>query len=144
MNNLTLAAALLQQEGRRPPEPEVVTRTPATASPGTEPGSSRGPRPNARVGRFACARAEATTAIEGVTIREGVLVVQPDTFGLKARVLAETDRTDADALRKVLQRGASRFVAETKDSIPYIRTAEQNGYVWQTGVPVTDPHGPPE
>ena len=93
------------------------------------------------VGRFAWARStpdEAAKVIDGKLGK--VVVVQPDAFGLKGKVLASSDGKDLSA---ALAKGLRDFVAEPKDSRRHIDEGIRRGLVWKTEIPITDPQGPP-
>ncbi len=77
--------------------------------------------------------------IDGAEKKDGVLVVQPDTYGMKAKVLASDAGTDPEALAKALKAGAAKFVPETKDSKKHIDAGVKKGVNWKTEIPETDP-----
>jgi hypothetical protein len=99
------------------------------------------------IGRFAYARAAEATSIEGAPKGDGVLVVQPDTYGLKAKLLASDVGVDAASLAKALKAGADAFVPAAKDSMKHIESCRRQGIHWETAIPVTEPaprEGPPK
>jgi hypothetical protein len=90
-------------------------------------------------GRFVYAEtcdAKELSSIAGVTIKNGFIVVQPDTYGLKGKVLAEGND------ESVLKKGLSAFKAEAKDPRQHIEEGHRRGVNWKTEIPDTDP-GPP-
>lgn len=95
------------------------------------------------VGRLEYASAEQLKAIDGAAVREGLVVVEPDAYGLKGRVLAETPSASEADLRKTLDAALKAFAPKTKDSRTHIREGERAGVHWETVIPVTDPGGPP-
>jgi len=95
------------------------------------------------VGRLEYAPAEEPRAIDGATVREGLVVVEPDAYGLRGKVLAETASASEADLRKALDAALKAFVPKAKDSRAHIREGERAGVRWETVIPVTDPGGPP-
>ncbi|HYE97891.1 MAG TPA: thioredoxin family protein, partial [Planctomycetota bacterium] len=94
-------------------------------------------------GRLEYAPAEELRAIDGATVREGLVVVEPDAYGLKGKVLAETASASEADLQKALDAALKAFVPKAKDSRAHIREGERAGVRWETVIPVTDPGGPP-
>lgn len=98
-------------------------------------------------GRFVLARAtddRQLQAVEGLEDGQGIVVVEPDPFGLAGRVLAAAGpETDAAALALVLEVAAGRFSAEEKDTRDHVREGRRRGVHWETRIPVTDPGIPP-
>lgn len=97
-------------------------------------------------GRFAYVRAkdpaEAAEYVEGKVEPEGIVVVQPDAFGQKGRLLASAAGADGKAIGETLARGLKQFTAEPKDSRKHIDEGVRKGIVWKTEIPVTDPQAP--
>ncbi len=90
------------------------------------------------VGRFVFAvDAEAATAFDGLTGEPAVVVVQPDTFGQKAKVLAQADKPDD--LAAALRSGLKGFVKDDKETRTHISGGLKQGVFWETKTPVTDP-----
>ena len=83
-------------------------------------------------------------AIEGADKNPGVLVVQPDTFGLKGKTLAKI-ATDADAaeLKAGLLSAVRSFDRESRRQLQHVAEGREKGIDWKTAVPVTDPGRPP-
>ncbi|HEV3262364.1 MAG TPA: thioredoxin family protein [Gemmataceae bacterium] len=78
--------------------------------------------------------------IEGVKATPGVLVVQPDRFGLKGKVLKQVgEKASQDELRKGLQEVASLYRNEEKTFGSHVREGQKQGIFWETVTPVTDP-----
>jgi hypothetical protein len=98
------------------------------------------------IGKFAyvtVSDTEALKAVDGAEKKDGVLLVQPDAYGMKAKVLASDAGTAADALAKMLKAGAAKFIGEAKESKKHIDAGVKQGVNWKTEIPVTDP-GPPD
>jgi hypothetical protein len=94
------------------------------------------------VGRFAYAAApgpEELGAIEGAARREGIVVVEPDAYGLKGKALAQAG---PDGLKKALEAGLRAFAPGSKDSRKHIEEGLRAGVYWKTAIPVTDPLAP--
>ena len=101
------------------------------------------------IGKFAYAPSatEALGAIDGAPRRAGVLVVQPDPYGVKASLLAATEALDAEGLKKVLAEGLKKFAPQSKDTRSHIDEGHRRGIHWETVIPDTDPGpggGPPK
>jgi hypothetical protein len=78
--------------------------------------------------------------LEGVRAEAGVLVVQPDCFGLKGKILTQVGAAASrEELVKGLQEGAARHQRETRTFANHVRTGQQQGVFWETVLPVTDP-----
>jgi hypothetical protein len=95
------------------------------------------------IGRFIYGQASNAvelSAIEGVKADAAVLTVQPDRFGLKGTVLAQTGaEATAEDLVKCLEEAASRFRGEPVSPREHVRLGKQAGLIWETAIPVTDP-----
>lgn len=76
--------------------------------------------------------------IEGVET-DGLIVVQPDRYGLKGKVLTAVpgDRLASD-LAATLRTGVSLHQRAEK-SREHIRAGQQQGVFWETSIPVSDP-----
>lgn len=62
---------------------------------------------------------------------DGILVVQPDRFGLKGTVLAHDDGLTIEGVRSALRAGRAAFQAETKDTRKMIEEARAAGITWK-------------
>ena len=93
------------------------------------------------IGRFAYAAAgpEALGAIEGAPRRTGLLVVQPDPYGIKAALLASTEAVDAEGLKKALGEGLRKFAPASKETRTHIEEGRRRSIHWETAIPDTDP-----
>lgn len=78
--------------------------------------------------------------IEGVAAGGGLLVIQPDRYGLQGKVLAQA-ALDAplSELARVLRAGISQHQAVEKTFDNHVREGHHGGIFWETPVPVTDP-----
>lgn len=95
------------------------------------------------VGRAAFAIATKDTdlkPVSGAAKKPGVLVVQPDPYGLTGKVLAQTP-ADADAAKiaKALAEGFAAHKAAAKDPRTHIEQGRRLGVDWETEIPDTDP-----
>ena len=66
-----------------------------------------------------------------------LLVVQPDKYGLRGSVLAQT--ADPAAFADTLAAGAKAFKREAKTFSNHVREGHKDGVYWETKLPVTDP-----
>ena len=95
------------------------------------------------VGRFAWAVGAAPAdlaKIEGASGKTGLLVVEPDAYGLTGKLLAAAP-ADADekTLAKALADGLSRHHPIEKDPRRHIEEGKRLGVRWKTEIPETDP-----
>lgn len=72
---------------------------------------------------------------------EGLVLVQPDRFGVKGRVLARGNASDDASLREALDQGIASHRATAKESGSHVRAGRSAGVSWKTAIPVTDPGG---
>jgi hypothetical protein len=95
------------------------------------------------IGRFifvAATDAKELAQIEGAGARSGILVVQPDRFGLKGTVLASTHLdASVEALAKCLRDGLAQAKQAGKQFAGHVRDGREQGVFWETTVPVSDP-----
>lgn len=94
-------------------------------------------------GRFVYAAASSVkelARIKGAKPEAGVLIVQPDRFGLAGVVLKQVaaDATPQE-LRKCLHEGAALHQREAGSFPSHVRAGQQKGVFWETVIPVTDP-----
>jgi hypothetical protein len=96
------------------------------------------------IGRFEYAPAEPGDLgkIDGARRQEGIVVVEPDAFGMKGKALAQSATAGPDDLKKALDAGLKAFQPKPKDSRRHIDEGRRAGVYWKTEIPVTDP-GPP-
>ena len=95
------------------------------------------------LGRFVyvvSAEAGELAPIEGNRAKAGVLVVQPDRFGLKGKVLSQVGAAATrEQLAKCLEQGAALHRRAEKSFRNHVREGQQQGVFWETVIPVTDP-----
>lgn len=90
------------------------------------------------IGRFVFTEdTEAKVAFDGMKGNPAVLVVQPDTFGQKGKVLAQAEK--ADELPAALRTGLKEFVKTDKETRSHLSAGHREGVFWETKTPVTDP-----
>ena len=90
------------------------------------------------IGRFVFTEdTEAASPFEGMKGSPGVVVVQPDTFGQKGKVLAQTD--NADGIATALRTALKAFVKSEKETRSHLNAGHREGVFWETKTPVTDP-----
>ncbi len=84
--------------------------------------------------------AKELSEIEGAKAEAGVMVVQPDSFGLKGKVLIQAGIKVSDGeLAKCLQEGISLYQGEEKSFRGHVQEGHKKGVFWETVIPVTDP-----
>jgi hypothetical protein len=98
---------------------------------------------DALLGRFiyaAASEAKELAAVQGATAGGGVVVVQPDRFGLKGTVLSQAaaDAPTAE-LETCLKQGAARHRPQSESFGVHVRDGRRKGLLWETVIPVTDP-----
>jgi len=95
------------------------------------------------LGRFLYARASAAkdlAPIEGARAEAGLLVVQPDAFGLKGKVLRQAGASASlEELARCLREGAALYRGEEKSFAGHVRGGREKGAFWEAAIPVTDP-----
>src|SRR5262249_21147771 len=78
--------------------------------------------------------------IERIVLKDGILVVEADKFGLKGTVLEQVGASeDAVELAAVLRKGLSRHKPPDKSFASHVRDGHRAGIFWETLLPVTDP-----
>jgi len=93
-----------------------------------------------RVTYVVTTRSADLSPVTGAGAAPGVLVVQPDRFGLKGSVLARAaDTATAEQLTTTLREGLSRFRPNTATGFEHMREGQRLGVYWETLLPVTDP-----
>jgi hypothetical protein len=87
---------------------------------------------------------QAAELIGGLTIDTGIVIVQPDQFGLEGTVLASHAVGDTrKPLDETLQDGLNRFDREgAAPTREHVRSGKQAGVHWETATPITDSGGP--
>lgn len=94
-------------------------------------------------GRFVYAVASQTKELEniaGVPSGGGILVIQPDRFGLKGTVLerASADGSTTD-VAKSLKNGLVTYSHQDETFQGHVHEGRLEGVFWKTAIPVTDP-----
>jgi hypothetical protein len=78
--------------------------------------------------------------IEGGKPEEGILIVQPDRFGTKGKLLKQVAGTVIEAeLVRCLKDGLAAYQRQYKTFQNHVRSGQQKGVFWETVLPVTDP-----
>lgn len=70
---------------------------------------------------------------------QALVVAQPDSYGLKGKVLSSSNQTRSEALEKVLHDGLRKFEATGKDSRQHVIEGRRHGLFWNSKIPATDP-----
>lgn len=79
-------------------------------------------------------------AIEGVPAEGGLLVIEPDEFGLQGRVIASAKASASDEeIARALQAGLSKHQPSSLAFGEHIREGRRRNLFWDTKIPVTDP-----
>ncbi len=78
--------------------------------------------------------------VEGIGPDGGLLIIQPDRFGQKGKVLAQAapNATPAE-LSRTLRTGIGLHQRSERDFRGHVRDGHQAGIFWETVLPVTDP-----
>jgi hypothetical protein len=78
--------------------------------------------------------------IDGVPAGGGVLIVQPDHYGLRGRVLAQAAAGAApEQLSKALATGIDQHQRFARTFQNHVEAGQRQGVFWETPTPVTDP-----
>jgi hypothetical protein len=95
------------------------------------------------IGQFVYATtsdAEHLKPIDGIAPGNALLVVQPDRFGLKGKVLAQTSaKASLEEWRQALRAGIEQQQRFERTLPQHIRDGQRHGVFWETRIPVTDP-----
>jgi hypothetical protein len=95
------------------------------------------------VGRFAyvaVSDAGELSRVEGARAEAGLLVVQPDRFGLKGKVLRQAGAGESRAaVATCLRKGAELFRPREESFGEHVRAGHEQGVFWETVIAVTDP-----
>lgn len=75
---------------------------------------------------------------EGAEPSSKVLVLQPDQFGMKAKVLFQTAEASPTGMLAALQKGMESGAWQEIDFWSHVRKGHQQGVFWNTKLPVTD------
>jgi hypothetical protein len=94
-------------------------------------------------GRFIYAEASGeneSAPIQGTSRGPGVLVIQPDRFGLAGRVLKSAPAgASVKALAQCLRTGAAMHRPQVESFRDHVRDGRATGAFWETVLPVSDP-----
>lgn len=94
------------------------------------------------LGQFVYASASSAkelAGIDGAKDETGILVIQPDKFGLKGTLLTRTAAATRDEMVRCLTEGAKLYPREEKTFAGHVREGHGKGVFWETVLPVTDP-----
>ena len=95
------------------------------------------------IGRFTFVLADSDknlVRVSGVKPKAGLLVVEPDQFGLAGKVLAQASAgATADEVRAALRKGVEAFARKPVADRSHIRQGREAKIFWNTPIPVTDP-----
>jgi hypothetical protein len=95
------------------------------------------------IGRFTFVLADSDkdlVRVSGARSKAGLLVVQPDQFGLAGKVLAqESEEATAEEVRAALRKGVEAFARKPVADRSHIRQGREAKIFWNTPIPVTDP-----
>jgi len=73
----------------------------------------------------------------GAKPRTGILVIEPDAYGVRGRLIKAIDAdVSSDNLKNMLSRAADTFTRNSKSHGSHVRYGRQNGKIWKTEVPV--------
>jgi len=75
--------------------------------------------------------------ISGATSKAGILLIEPDAYGMKGRLIKAIDTdVSSDDLKKALSNAADTFKRTPKSHGTHVRYGRQTGEIWKTEVPV--------
>ncbi len=97
---------------------------------------------NEFIGRFVCVAAPSAKELGMMngTVKPGVLVVEPDAYGLKGMVLEQVGAGEsAERIAESMRTGLSRHQRREKEFREHVQQGKQAGIFWETLLPVTDP-----
>jgi len=77
--------------------------------------------------------------LTGVEIATGILVVQPDEFGLSGAVLRQFASADQDELTDALREIVQSYPRPAKTHDTHVRLGIELGIEWESEIPETDP-----
>lgn len=93
------------------------------------------------IGRCAYASTTAAGDLSGAdaAAKPGLLVIQPEGFGLAGKVLARSESSATpEALARTLRQGLQAFHPRQLAGFEYMRAGQEAGVFWETKLPVTD------
>ena len=75
--------------------------------------------------------------VSGVKSSTGILVIEPDVYGMKGRLIKAIDAdVSSDDLKSTLSNAADTFKRNLKSHGSHVRYGRRNGEIWKTEVPV--------
>jgi hypothetical protein len=79
--------------------------------------------------------------LSGTKAEPGVLVVQPDQFGMEGKVVAQVvgSNPSTEELAALLKKGLPKTTVAQKDQRSHQRAGQRQGIFWETQTPVSDP-----
>jgi hypothetical protein len=77
--------------------------------------------------------------IEGFDANATLLVMQPDAFGLKGKLLSQATETTSARMSQALKEGLASSQLQPREFWSHVKTGQSQGVFWQTQTPVTDP-----
>ena len=73
-------------------------------------------------------------------VKQGFLVIEADSYGMKGKLLKSLDaKASADEMKKELAAVVKEFTRVKKSHHTHVRNGKRNGENWETEVPITDP-----
>ena len=87
---------------------------------------------------------EELKSIENCKTEAGIVIVQPDQFGLQGASIEQISvAAGSQEISAALKAGLKHFEKYKKDPRQQIAVGQRRGVNWETVIPVTDPGGPP-
>ena len=84
--------------------------------------------------------AKELASVQGLKAKSGILVIEPDAFGLKGTMLAEIPAdASVEKVEQGLLKARALHDAPPKDTRKQIEEARRTGIHWETEIPDTDP-----
>ena len=75
--------------------------------------------------------------VSGTKIKNGILIIKPDPYGLKGQVIKVINRDVSEKdLKDSLSQAANAFMRNWKIHGQHVRNGRQSGKIWKTEVPV--------
>ncbi|MFP6768909.1 MAG: hypothetical protein VB859_12105, partial [Planctomycetaceae bacterium] len=73
----------------------------------------------------------------GATLKTGILVVEPDIYGTKGRLIKLIDASVSEqSLKRDLVNAADTFIRRSKTHGLHVRNGRRDGKTWKTEIPV--------
>jgi hypothetical protein len=78
--------------------------------------------------------------IAGLKSKTGIVVIEPDQYGLKGKVIQTIDaKADSESMTKALIKIADSFISPKKNHRQHVQQGIRDGVMWESKLPVTDP-----